>query len=95
MLPIDAGGRDGAVAPREGSYRPFARRAGSADTRMLRIRFIEGPPLLAPGDSASVVIELETHADFAAGAELEILEHGGRIVGLMSVLRVWRGAIAV
>jgi hypothetical protein len=62
---------------------------------MVRICFIEGPPLLAPGDSATVVIELETHTDLIAGAELELIEHNGRVVGLLSVLRLWRGAIAI
>ena len=95
MLPVNAGGRSGTITPRDGSYRPFARRTVSGEAAMLRIRFIEGPPLLAPGDSASVVLELETQADLAAGAELEIVEHGGRIVGLMTVLRTWRSAVAV
>src|SRR5260370_31001606 len=56
MLPVNAGGRSGTIAPRHGSYRPFARCTASGRSTMLRIRFIEGPPLLAPGDSAIAVI---------------------------------------
>jgi hypothetical protein len=95
MLPVNAGGRSGTIAPRHGSYRPFARCTGSGHPRMLRIRFIEGPPRLAPGDSGSVVVELESEADLIAGMELEIVEHDGRVVGLMTVLRMWRSAVAV
>ena len=95
MLPVNAGGRSGTIAPRHGSYRPFARHTVSGRSTMLRIRVIEGPPLLAPGDSGSVVVELETGADLMAGMELEIVEHDGRVVGLMTVLRMWRGAVAV
>jgi hypothetical protein len=85
MLPQDAGGRSGIVAPREGSYRPFARAGGE----QLRIRFIEGPPQLAPGCDELVMIEVETPADeslLAPGAELEVVEHD-RLVGLLTVTR--------
>jgi len=86
MLPADAGGRTGVVAPREGSYRPFAR----IGSERLRIRFIEGPPQLAPGRDALVMIEVETSPDdeslLAPGAELEVIEHD-RLVGLLTVTR--------
>ena len=91
FLPTDAGGRELPVAPREGSYRPHARLA--ADERLLRIRFIEGPPLIAPGQEARVVVELEGESDvqLAGGSELDVLEHE-RVVGLMTVTRVWLSA---
>ena len=85
LLPPEAGGRSAPVAPREGSYRPFAR----VGDRMSRVRLFEGPPLLTPGDGARVMLELE--ADDAAivdGAELQLLEHEGRVVGAVTVLRV-------
>lgn len=85
MLPPDAGGRQHAVAPREGSYRPFGRIEGSP---MLRLRFIEGPPQLAPGESGSVVVEVETDSPISTGAELELIEHD-RVVGLLTVFRLW------
>jgi translation elongation factor EF-Tu-like GTPase len=84
LLPPEAGGRSAPVAPREGSYRPFAR----LGARMSRARLFEGPPLLAPGDGARVMLELETDAAIDDGAELELLEHGGRVVGAVTVLRV-------
>jgi hypothetical protein len=87
LYPREAGGRALPVAPREGSYRPFAR-AGEA---VLRLRFIEGPPLLGPGDAGRVVAELEPGSWddelVAAGAELDLCELGGRVVGIVSVLR--------
>jgi translation elongation factor EF-Tu-like GTPase len=86
LLPTDAGGRARPVAPREGSYRPHARR--SADEPLLRIRFIEGPPQIAPGDEARVVVEIENDVQLAGGCELDVLEHD-RVVGLMTVTRVW------
>ncbi|MEK6371352.1 MAG: hypothetical protein AABO58_01525 [Acidobacteriota bacterium] len=89
FLPTDAGGRELPVAPREGSYRPHARIA--ADEPLLRIRFIEGPPLIAPGQNARVVVELESDVQLAAGCELDVVEHG-RVVGLMTVTRVWLSA---
>ncbi|HEY0156233.1 MAG TPA: hypothetical protein VGF28_02985 [Thermoanaerobaculia bacterium] len=85
LLPPDAGGRSAPVAPREGSYRPFTR----LDGRLGRARLLEGPPLLAPGDAARVMLELEDEAVVLhRGAELEILEHDQRIVGAATVLRV-------
>jgi hypothetical protein len=94
LFPRDAGGRGGVIAPRDGSYRPFARIVDGPEP-MLRIRFIEGPPRLLAGDGARVVVELETPASLRAGAELELVEHAGRVVGVMTVLRLWRGDIAV
>jgi translation elongation factor EF-Tu-like GTPase len=85
LLPPEAGGRSAPIAPREGSYRPFAR----VGDRMSRAHLFEGPALLAPGDGARVMLELEV--DAAAiddGAELQLLEHGGRVVGAVTVLRV-------
>ncbi len=85
LLPPDAGGRATPVAPREGSYRPFARAAG----RTMRATLLEGPPRLAPGDEARVVLELDS--DFESvreGAELQLLELDERVVGMLTVLRV-------
>ena len=47
LLPPDAGGRLEPIAPRDGSYRPHV---GS-----MRVRFIEGPPMIQPGSSGRVV----------------------------------------
>lgn len=92
LFPPDAGGRRAAVAPREGSYRPFAR----LGTRTTRARVIEGPPLLEPGDEARVMLELETDAlPLRTGVELQILETGEQLVGLATILRVCRDAVAV
>ena len=86
LLPPDAGGRSAPVAPREGSYRPYARHG----PRIVRARVFEGPPLLAPGDSDRVMLELE--ADFGTsihrGEELELLERDERVVGHLTVMRV-------
>lgn len=93
LLPPDAGGRRTPVAPREGSYRPFARLSGA----VVRARLIEGPPLIAPGDEARVVVELEEEVGAAVicGAEIEILEHDEQLVGIATVIRVCRSAVAV
>jgi hypothetical protein len=92
LLPSDAGGRLSAIAPRDGSYRPFARSADARD--LLRIRVIEGPPQLRPGDAARVVAEVENlgSADPALepGCELDLLERDERLVGMISILRFWR-----
>ncbi len=97
LLPPEAGGRRGSISPRDGSYRPFLRAAAGGP--MLRVRFIEGPPALAPGDSDLVVLELETAdaagAALVSGAELELLEGGSHAVGLVTVSRLWRGALAI
>ena len=88
FLPTDAGGRATAIAPREGSYRPTV---GSTP-----MRFIEGPPIIAPGQAARVVVEIEESADLlhlTAGTELEIVEQE-RVVGILTVTRLCR-AIAV
>lgn len=86
LIPTDAGGRALPIAPREGSYRPQARAAQGEP--LLRIRFIEGPPSIAPGDAARVVVEIENDVQLAGGCELDVLEHD-RVVGLMTVTRVW------
>lgn len=90
LLPADAGGRTAPVAPREGSYRPFTR----VDGQLTRARLLEGPPLLAPGDAARVMLELEGRdaAAICDGAELQLLEHDQRVVGSVTVLRVCRSA---
>lgn len=92
LLPPDAGGRHAPVAPREGSYRPFVR----IDDRLTRARLLEGPPLLAPGDEARVVLELERDdATFDEVAELRLLEHDDAVVGIVTVLRVCRHSSSV
>lgn len=97
MLPSEAGGRANPVSPREGSYRPFARFPGGGP--LLRLRFIEGPPRLAPGDCGRVVLELETAGVddelLVTGAELELVERGTSAVGLVTVARVWRDSVAM
>lgn len=85
LLPPDAGGRSAPVAPREGSYRPFARHG----PRIVRARVFEGPPLLAPGEEDRVMLELESDIDtLRCGEELQILERDQRVVGHLTVLRV-------
>lgn len=88
LCPAAAGGRTSPVEPREGSYRPFVRSAG----QLVRVRVIEGPPRLAPGDAARVVLESESLLD--VDSDLPLLERD-HIVGSVTILRVWRGAIAV
>jgi hypothetical protein len=87
LIPSEAGGRNAAIAPRAGDYRPFVKSAAGA---MLRLRFIEGPPRIAPGQGGRVVAELETpvpfDALFAPGAELDVVEHE-RVVGILTVSR--------
>ena len=92
LLPPDAGGRSAPVAPRDGSYRPFARHG----LRVVRARLFEGPPRLSPGEQDRVMIELESGIDaLQRGEELEILERGDRIVGLLTILRVCRTPLSV
>ena len=88
MLPADAGGRETAVAPREGSYRPFA----WVNERLTRIRLLEGPARLAPGEDARVVLEVEAEIDVMRGEELRVVELDDRVVGIATVLRVCRTA---
>jgi hypothetical protein len=93
LLPSDAGGRADFVSPRDGSYRPFALAAGAR----LRIRMIEGPPLLAPGQAARVVVEVESGEveSLMPGAELDLVEYDDAPIGILTVLRVMRAAVAV
>lgn len=92
LLPPDAGGRHAPVAPREGSYRPFVR----VDDQVLRARLLEGPPLLAPGDEARVVLEIERDdACVDHDSELRLLEHDDAVVGIVTVLRVCRHSTSV
>jgi hypothetical protein len=87
MLPREAGGRASAVFPREGNYRPYVR---EAEGPLLRVRFIEGPPTLSPGDVARVVMEMDGgHGVFLPGCELDLLEHEAVRTGLVTVSRVW------
>jgi len=89
LLPTDAGGRLHPIAPREGTYRPMI---GS-----MRVRFIEGPPSIAPGQGGRVVVEIEEPVDPAAltaGIELEIVEQE-RVVGILTVTRLCRNALAL
>ncbi len=90
LLPSDAGGRLQSIAPREGSYRAMA---GS-----MRVRFIEGPPLIDPGEAARVVVEMESpaseEAQLARGSELHLIEED-RVIGVLTVTRVWRSAAVV
>jgi hypothetical protein len=90
MFPPDAGGRSSAVLPRDGSYRPFAR---LVDGPLLRVRFIEGPPQLVPGETARVVIEVDGSAVLHVGAEIEILEHSIDPVGVATICALRPGAI--
>jgi hypothetical protein len=55
---------------------------------MLRVRFIEGPPRLLPGDCAAVVVELEGITELRTGEELELIEQD-RVVGLLTICRLW------
>lgn len=92
MLPAEAGGRAGAVSPRDGNYCPFARDAAGP---LLRVRFIEGPPTLAPGEAARVVMEIEAGRGsfLMPGAELDLVEpHSGK-AGVITVSRVWRASL--
>jgi hypothetical protein len=88
MFPRDAGGRIGIVEPREGSYRPFLR---AEDGSLLRVRFIEGPPSVAPGETARVVAEVESLPPdhIPTGSELDLLETDAATVGFITVARVW------
>lgn len=96
LIPSAAGGRHDVVLPRDGSYRPFVRFAAGGP--LLRVRFIEGPPRLGPGDSGRVVLEIETSGIddlLVSGAELELVERGACAVGLVMVSRLWREAVAI
>jgi len=88
LLPPAAGGRRLPIAPREGSYRPTI---GS-----MRVRFIEGPPVIEPGQAGRVVVELESSADplFSVGSELQVVEQD-RVVGMLTVTRICRAALAL
>jgi hypothetical protein len=92
LLPPEAGGRTSPVAPREGSWRPFAHLNGETSRALL----IEGPPSLAPGDAARVVLELEGPAgSVAPDSEFALYERDERLVGVVTVLRVCRASTSV
>jgi hypothetical protein len=91
LLPPEAGGRARPIAPREGSYRPLLRTSKDH----VRVRFIEGPPTIEPGQAGRVVVELEASlGDVPPGSDLEIVEQD-RVVGVLTVTRLWRRAVAV
>ena len=95
LFPADAGGRERPIAPRDGNYRPALRWKGD---EALPIRFIEGPPWIAPGQDGRVVAEIEAEAfddaGLAAGCELDLVERE-RVVGIVTVVRLWRDVLAV
>lgn len=85
MLPLEVGGRTGPVMPRHGSYQPYVR----VGRTLQRVRFIEGPPMLSPGDSGRVVFEVSTHAlRESEGTDVDIIELEGHTVGIATILRV-------
>ncbi|HVS31550.1 MAG TPA: hypothetical protein VMS98_08840 [Thermoanaerobaculia bacterium] len=92
ILPLEAGGSALAITPRDGSYRPFARRREGGP--LLRLCFIEGPPRLSPGEMARVVVEIEpgpgTDIALVPGSELELIEWEPSAIGVLTVSRVWR-----
>lgn len=93
LIPSSAGGRTSPVAPRNGTYRPLVR---SQRGDRARVRFLEGPPQIAPGDGALVVAELEAGSDESifAGDELDLIEPGDHLVGIVTLMRVWRAAVS-
>jgi len=96
LLPREAGGRQNPVSPRDGSYRPYL---GSSRGERFPVTFIEGPPTLSPGDTARVVLEIAswdaTAATLVSGAELELFETDASAIGLVTVARVVRAALAL
>jgi hypothetical protein len=97
LLPADAGGRVRPIAPRDGNYCPSVRSALQG-APAIPIRVIEGPPWIAPGQDGRVVVEIEAGAldcaGFVSGVELELIE-GQRVVGILTVVRLWREASSV
>jgi hypothetical protein len=97
FLPSEVGGRHTPIAPRDGNYCPFLR-LGDV---LICVRFIEGPSSIAPGDSDRVVVEVEMppggQLPLVVGMELDLLDSDrvDRVVGIFTVARVWRSAIAV
>ncbi len=93
LLTPEAGGRTSPITPREGTYRPILR---SQHGERARVRFLEGPPQIAPGDAALVVAEVESDpsAVLIAGVELDLIEPDGRLVGLSTAVRLWRAAVS-
>jgi hypothetical protein len=89
LLPPDVGGRSRAVSPRDGSYQPFTR----IGEELIRLRVIEGPISLAPGEGARVVLECDGLPDLSDGAELPLIEPHDRVVGHVTVLRILGGAV--
>ena len=88
LLPLEAGGRSAPIRPRDGSYRPFAI---APDGARIRLRVIEGPPELSPGQDARIVAEIESMPRaVSAGNELTLVEHEDRCVGILTVMRLCR-----
>ena len=86
MLPFEVGGRTSPVMPRHGSYQPFARLGRT----LQRVRFIEGPPVLSPGESARVVLEVDADGlRVSQGTDIDLVELEGQTVGIATILRVW------
>jgi hypothetical protein len=55
---------------------------------MIRVRFIEGPPAISPGDSARVVVEIESDCmRLSSGTEFDLLELDTKTVGYLTVGR--------
>lgn len=89
LFPTSAGGRRGAVTPREGNYLPSIEIFGLP--RRFEVKLIEGPVSISPGEDGVVVMHLTSPAMLpaaAAGTELTIYEKG-RAVGIGQVLRLW------
>lgn len=89
LFPSDAGGRQTPIAPRDGSCRLFA--------GIGMVRFIEGPPSIAPGHAARVVVEIDSPLSalaLSAGDEFELLEEE-RVIGVLTVTRLWPNAVAL
>jgi len=92
LLPLEAGGRSNPIRPRDGSYRPYAI---TADGARMRLRVIEGPPEILPGQDARIVAEVESMQRVVyAGNELALVERDERCVGILTVMRLCRAATA-
>ena len=94
LFPADAGGRERPIAPRDGNYHPALR---TMKRSAIPIRFIEGPPWIAPGQDGRVVAEIEAEAfddaGLAAGCELDLAERE-HVVGIVTVIRLWSDVLA-
>ena len=95
LFPADAGGRERPIAPRDGNYCPALR---TMNRSAIAVRFIEGPPWIGPGQDGRVVAEIEAEvfddAGLASGCELDLVERE-RVVGIVTVVRLWREVLTV